>query len=268
MFYGKVIADEIQEKIYSLFLNGETIEKISSQVNFGTHVVKKVIRSKSNSNLTITELKSLKNKNVNEQITQCIYGSLLGDSSLSKKYSKNNFVSFAFCSSHCNKQKNYLIKKSKVLGVKPRTYIKGDNSWSPNSKYWTLSYHNKLFLQNVYDQCFINNVKTVSAKWVNVINWEGIAYWFMDDGCSHAYKNAQTIQVNFSTLSFSKSEIDLLISKFKSLGVATHTVKSQHGKGMVLAVDSKDVNFFMSKIEPFIVPCMKYKIKKDKKKWT
>lgn len=267
MYNGKVIADDVKEKIYSFFLDGETIERISDLVNIGTHLVRKIIKIKSGTNLTITEIKLLNNKIVDEHIIQCVYGSLLGDGSLSKKYSKNDFVNFTFASSHCDVQKNYLIKKSEILGVNPRNYIKGNNSWSPGSKYWVVNYNNKLFLQEVYENCFTDNIKSISQKWMNIIDWEGIAYWFMDDGCSYTYKNAETVQANFSTLSFTKLDIDLLMEKFNSLGVSSHTVKSQHGNGMVLTIDSKYVNYFMSKIEPFIVPCMKYKIKKDNKKW-
>ncbi|MGI0058200.1 MAG: hypothetical protein ACREBJ_00395 [Nitrosotalea sp.] len=266
MYYGKIISTEAKEKILELFHNGETIKDISKLVNLGTHCVKKCVFEEY-SLKSITDIKQQLNKdNVNEHQIQCIYGSLLGDSSLSKKLSTNNFLSYSFATSHCDVQKEYLIHKAEILNTNPHSYTKNDNSWSPGSIYWKTTYHNKLFLQDVYETCFINDRKTVSQKWVDIIDWEGIAYWFMDDGCSHAYKNAQTIQVNFSTLSFIKPEIDLLINKFCKLGISSHTVKSQHGNGIVLTIDSGDVNNFMSKIEPFMVSCMDYKIKKDNRK--
>ncbi len=266
MYYGKIIPPEVKEKILELFRDGETVQNISEIVKLGKHCVKKSIleeyRLKS-----ITDVKQQLNKNnINKHQIQCIYGSLLGDSSLSKKLSVNNFTNYTFSMSHCNEQKEYLLYKAKILNTNSHSYIKNDNSWSPGSTYWKTNYHNKLFLQDVYKDCFVNNRKTVSQKWLDIIDWEGIAYWFMDDGCSYAYKNAKTIQVNFSTLSFSKLEIDLLIDKFCKLGISSHTVKSQHGNGIVLTIDSSDVNNFMSKIEPFMAPCMNYKIKKDNRK--
>jgi len=263
MYCKRTISDEVKNAVFTLFDDNKSIEQISKETKISCYFVRKIIKSK-NGGLSIIDIKSNnKRDGVTEKQIQCIYGSLLGDSSLSRK----DYGGFVFSSSHCDKQKDYLIYKSNILGAEAHHYIKGKNSWSPDSIYWSFSYHNRIFLQEVHDNCFADGYKTVSKNWANIINWEGIAYWFMDDGCSHAYKNASTVQANFSTLSFYEPEVDILIDRFNELGVSSHKVKSQHGKGIVLTIDSKCVNYFMDQIEPFVVPCMMYKIKKDNKKW-
>lgn len=266
MYLGKKVSDEIKNDICLEFYNNKTISEIALKFSISNYFASKIIKEKYGDSLI--NIKSLiKKEKINDAQIQCIYGSLLGDSSLSKKVSKNGFISFVFACSHCDNQKDFLMKKADILKVTAHSYIKSENSWSPGSLYWKVNYHNKLFLKEVYEKCFIDERKSITKEWLSILNWEGIAYWFMDDGCSHKYKNATTVQTNFSTLSFTNSEIDLLIEKFQTLGIGTHKVKSQHGNGIVLTIDSKYNNIFMQNIEPYMASCMSYKIKKDEKEW-
>jgi hypothetical protein len=245
-------------KIIDLYKSGLTIKQIQEKLQVSEWYVRKPISKIIKQKRFISKLKSKnKEKSVSNSQIQCIYGSLLGDASLTKKKS-----TFCWQVSHCEKQKELLEHKANILSIKTHKYKKNKNSYSPNSIYYKSTYFNKLFLNKVYNDCFINGNKSITNKWLSKLDWEGIAYWFMDDGCSYKYKNAKTVQVSFSTLSFSENEINLLINKFNNLGVNSHKVKSIYGKKIVLNIDSNSVNYFMDKIEPFIVPCMKYKIKR------
>lgn len=261
------ISEDDKIKMVDKFLSGIIVKDLCKEFKISDKTISKIIKNE----IGATNLSDLRLKNkkslVNDSQKQIIYGSLLGDASLSKRYSKNNFVNYCFTTSHCLAQKDFLIQQANILQVTPHSYIKSENSWSPGSEYWKLNYFNKLFLEEVYNKCFIDNRKSVTESWLNEISWEGIANWFMDDGCSYKYINAKTVQVNFSTLSFIESEINLLIQKFYNLMVKSHVVKSQHGNGLILTINSESVNYFMDQISPYMSDCMRYKIKKDIKQW-
>ena len=84
----------------------------------------------------------------------------------------------------------------------------------------------------------------------------------MDDGTS-SYSN-KAIMCRFSTLSFTKDQLQLLQDKL--LEYCIHTTLQSHtdGEGLIIAVRQQSINLFMDLIEPYIVDCMKYKIKRRK----
>ena len=57
------------------------------------------------------------------------------------------------------------------------------------------------YFTELYNQFYVNGVKTVTQEWCDKLTAESIAFWFMDDGC-----NSGTLATN----SFSKEECELL----------------------------------------------------------
>lgn len=264
-YNGIVYPQGTIEKISSLYLDGYSVSKIMETINckFSTYYVRKVLNFLNIKNKDLLNAKSLKKLYlVTDSQKQVIYGSLLGDGSISKRKNKNSNIGYVFSTSHSNKQYKYIQHQADILNVKAGKYIKGENSWSPKSTYYKINYYNLLFLEQVYNNCILNGIKTVTDEWLNQLTWEGIAYWFFDDGCSFKNKNCKTVMVEFSTLSFSKYEIDKLILFLNKFNIKAHTVKSIHGKGFVIRLNSESVNYFMDNIEKYATEDVYYKIKR------
>ena len=191
---------------------------------------------------------------------QFILGSLLGDASLSCRRKE----AYELQVSHCLEQKDWLTHLAKVLGSSVCSYVKDDNSYSAGKEYFRTTYCNKYELKRIYRMCFDGDgIKTVSKAWANSINELAIAVWFMDDGRS-SYVGKDSVVASFSTLSFPKKECILLQNRLQDFDIKTTLQKHSDGQGLVTAIRQKSINKFMDMIGPYVVDCMKYKIKRRK----
>jgi recombination protein RecA len=188
---------------------------------------------------------------------QLILGSLLGDASLSYRQEQG---AYDFQVGHCLGQKELLEYKANILGTKVRSYIKDENSYSAGKEFFITSYYNKYELDRIYKICFSDGIKTVSEEWVSAVNEMAIAIWFMDDGTSSYIQNS--VMARFSTLSFTKEQLEILQRRLEDFDVDTTLQKHADGTGLVIAIRQSSVNKFMDLIDPYIVDCMKYKIKR------
>lgn len=207
------------------------------------------------------EMRKLSNKKNTKLLTyeqeQLILGSLLGDASLISRRG-----TYTFQVGHCLEQKEYLKYKCSILNTNIYSVIKDENSYSGGKEFFTTSYHNKYELEKIYNICFLNGRKTINHLWIEKLDMLGIAIWFMDDGTSSVIKNKKAISVRFSTLSFKKDEIFLLQNKLLEFNIETSLHKHTDGEGIIISVNQNFINKFMNMIEPHIVNCMKYKIKR------
>ena len=109
---------------------------------------------------------------------EIILGGLLGDSSCSLK----KIISF----SQCEKQKDYLIWKSKFFN-KENSIKTIDNTWN-NKKYSRCYFYYYIKKEDEYFYSFIrrnlysDNRKKISLKYLNELTPLSLAIWWMDDG--------------------------------------------------------------------------------------
>jgi len=203
----------------------------------------------------------------NEQL-QCFLGTLLGDASLIYRREL-----YEYQTSHCLEQKEYLEHIANVLNRKPHEYIKCENSFSPGKLYYRVGYNNKTTLEKIAKITTVNYKKSVTEKWVDAIDAIGIAYWFMDDGSSSWYRKTKNHTwrsiVRFSTLSFNEYELKLLQYKLEKYNIGSYFIKCSDKKiknyenRYEIIIKEKSINIFFDMIEPYIVKCMKYKIKRN-----
>lgn len=102
--------------------------------------------------------------------------------------------------------------------------------------------------------------KRVTQAWLDRLGWEGVAWWYQDDG-SLQLRNTAAV---FHTEGFSREECELLASWFTSrgLGAHAHPIKSRRRKGVVyysinLTVAATEV--LMQRIRPYVHRSMRYK---------
>jgi hypothetical protein len=125
-----------------------------------------------------------------------------------------------------------------------------------------MSYQNKGALMKIASIVCVGK-KKVNPKWVNMLTLEGIAYWFMDDGSSSWRVKGKSSFVRFSTQSYNRHEVGLLIGKLRSYGLDARLQYSAYGKGFGIGIPVRGSQRFFHLIKRYVWPirCMHYKIK-------
>lgn len=255
------ITDTLLFEIEHLYNTGLNRKEVSNSLGITEWTVRKALKNKFRNNTEWSCFTAQKKEDIlsNEQY-QCILGTLLGDASLT---SRRN--TWEYQVSHCLAQKEYAEHIGNVLYRNVQQYTKNSNSFSPGSLYFRVNYGNKATLAKIAKQVLVNKKKVVTENWINSLDSLGITYWYMDDGSSSRYSQAQ-VKVSFSSLSFNTLELQLLRDKLSSLGINTslakHSKNTKNEQQYTIEVNSRSINDFMDMIEPHILPCFKYKVKR------
>ena len=200
---------------------------------------------------------------------QLVYGSLLGDACLhrftrySRVSSSISWHAYLLRFSQCERQKPYLLRKKEILqGGSTVTRCFGGFGHPGN----TFVYKNRS-LNDMAPICLdsATGKKKVTEAWLNKLTWEGVAYWYQDDGCcmnseNRLYKSPRH-SVTICTNSFSENEIRLIQAYFNKVGFAWHMWHNEDNKRAIRLVYSSDTPLFLDKIRLWIDPCMAYKIR-------
>ena len=187
--------------------------------------------------------------NLNYFQKSALIGSLLGDSSISKKYILNI--------GHGLKQEEYYKHKIQLLSpnIKFLEYRREKINKRTNNLYISLqAYSNKYEdIVNLRELLYINGKKEITKEILKDFNEISLAYLFMDDGNYEKY-GAKIALCNFSDNSLilfqnflkNKWNIDTSIHKDKTLYIKANSKK-----------------IFKQLISSYIIPSMLYKINKS-----
>lgn len=264
-YQTKHLNDFEKEQVLKLYFNsGLNREEIAKKLNLTQYSVKKLIKE----NVLKDKGKFLLNFSLNKKIIsyeqkQLILGSLLGDASLCRRKRKCKQYQYEFSIIHGEKQLEYLNHSANILNCNVLKGIQKENSFGAGNAIYRINYHNKYELEPLYNMTHINGIKSITDDWLKEIDALGIAYWFMDDGSSYRSKKCGfTVQTHFHTQSFNKNDHEKLIIKLNSFGIESTISKVQDGTEMNIYIKQNSVNKLMDLIDPYIVDCMKYKIKR------
>lgn len=248
------VSEEILEEIIKLNKLGLTNKQIADKLNMVPSTVRKYLKQ---NNL---ETHSLRTKRISEKdiiLTQeqieVIYGSLLGDMNIGINW-KNARITIT----HGTGQEEYFDHKCSIF-----KNILGKVNKTPRFDKRTNKYYNRYSVRllshpiftKIYNECYINGVKTVTKEWLNKITPRGLAFWFMDDG-----NNRGILAVN----SFSYEECLLIQQWFKDTYNISTTIEHQKNKGgiqYILYIKAESRPTFYKLVEPYIIPSMQYKFK-------
>ena len=187
--------------------------------------------------------------NLNYFQKSALIGSLLGDSSISKKYILNI--------GHGLKQEEYYKHKIQLLSpnIKFLEYRREKIDKRTNNLYISLqAYSNKYEdIVNLKELLYINDKKEITKEILKDFNEISLAYLYMDDGNYEKY-GAKIALCNFSNNSLilfqnflkNKWNIDTSIHKDKTLYIKANSKK-----------------IFIQLISSYIIPSMLYKINKS-----
>lgn len=105
-----------------------------------------------------------------------------------------------------------------------------------------------------------NNKKVLDPFYLKYLTPEGLAIWYMDDGCTYVSKSKKDYQATISTYT-SKKEAETLIKFFKDKFNIEFHLQHQCKDQYNIRTYSSQTLKFIKLIEPFVPDCMAYKVK-------
>jgi len=186
-----------------------------------------------------------------KEMAGTLYGTLLGDASLTKPNPGNSRLTFG------QSNKDYAEWKAGLftsIGVKtPTLYGTTWRAQSPRLPLFT----------GLYNQMYYEGRKTVPIHAMKTITPLGLALLYMDDGDFHKQKQ----EVKIATMSFNQAEHEVLqkgLFKRFNLHFNVHQ-RSSHGGNRkshyyYLRMKQSDRLDFFSLIQPYVPECMSYKL--------
>lgn len=244
-FNYKCKIENLLEDIKELKKQGLGNRKISELLNIPRTSLMYLFRKHNLENIKYIP----KYANLNYFQKSALIGSLLGDSSISKKYILNI--------GHGLKQEEYYKHKIQLLSpnIKFLEYRREKIDKRTNNLYISLqAYSNKYEdIVNLKELLYINGKKEITKEILKDFNEISLAYLYMDDGNYEKY-GAKIALCNFSNNSLmlfqnflkNKWNIDTSIHKDKTLYIKANSKK-----------------IFIQLISSYIIPSMLYKINKS-----
>lgn len=185
-----------------------------------------------------------------ERQLQIIYGSLLGDASISNGKKGDYECESVFEVKHCAKQKDYLFWKYEEL-----KNLSSSEPKETNNGQWRFRTFHHPFFSCLRRKWYPAGIKLISQDHLNLINLLGIAVWFMDDGSLSKASNF----IKFHTCAFSDSEHNALSFWFENkFGISSHMKIYSGYRNLVIDLDSRKQ--FVKIIKPYVIPSMMYKV--------
>ena len=173
---------------------------------------------------------------LDDRIRSIIYGTLMGDSYISRHYAKRcDKNTYQFRVEHSTKQELYVKwLRDQLTELQPQelsyrnrvVYIKGRKISSStvaliickNSIMWQ-------HLRNIfYDG---SGIKRVTPEIMDGMTCESVALWYMDDGCYHQYRNVAAI----ATHSYTLGEHHIMVDGIHRITGATPTISKKCHSG-------------------------------------
>lgn len=199
-------------------------------------------------------------RKLTEQRVQLLLGTLLGDGSMSFRTRYPHYQS-----NHGWNQHEYNLTKARILREFVRTSPKkAKNSGYGNylSRFNTLSSPAFEFIRTLcYRQVGNKYKKHINQRWLDRLTWEGIAWWYMDDG-SLLIKGPSAL-ATFRTEGFLKRDITLLQRELTSRGIecSAHSYQKPNAKRRYWYIQCSVVGTIalITRTKPYAVKSMKYK---------
>jgi len=190
----------------------------------------------------------------------------IGDGYISSKKSKKwNYTQYSICFTHSIKQLEYLQYKANLVnsilgGRQNEVHLCNNNGYE--GCYYSKSDKSLRLIRN---KLYKNGKKCISRDILDLLDEQGIAIWFMDDGCtSYMKRNGKIhgIVLQISTCLDTVEELQVLIDYFKERWDIKFGIKKEHGK-YSLQCATKETRKFMKIVKSYIlkIESMKYKIK-------
>lgn len=188
-------------------------------------------------------------------------GMVLGDSTIAlPKQGKNAYMRIQ----HGLKAFEYLEHKAKMLRELTDVTVGTVSGKYPGVYVRTKTHPLYTRLRKL---AYPNGKKKVVKTWLNWLNAEGLAIWYMDDGCliksysrnKSGRRRIYRREVFLNTCSFSLEENELLVEFIRERFGVNFRIRSYGGYNR-LQIGAIEANKFLEIVAPYIVPSMEYKL--------
>lgn len=193
---------------------------------------------------------------LNQQQRDIIVGLLLGDGHLE---TKNHGRTYRLKIEHSINQKEYVDWQYAIFKNHTRTGPKLKVQMV-NGKQYQKYYFSTIATGSLrfYGQQFYPHGKKCVPKFIGkMLEPQGLAVWFMDDG---SYKSKQHRSLILNTQGFVPQDI-VRLQKVLQEKFSIETVRRKQKEGEQIYIPGKQVPGFIQKIKPYILPSMEYKIR-------
>jgi len=203
------------------------------------------------SEITIGDMIAVKGRFLSDFQKSVIFGTLLGDASISYNRKTMQLVSV-----HGQNQLDYIRIKQVIF---KGSLYKCRGGYLPEKFLWRVHSPSIDDLDDIFNVCYKNSKKSVSVEWLNRIDAIGLAMWYMDDGSITSNRGRSKCAL-FHTEGFSKEECKLIVSWFdKSWGIKS-SVYTNGAKGQYyIRLTCASSIVFWDIIAPWCIPSMNYK---------
>lgn len=195
-----------------------------------------------------------------------IYGSLLGDAHFNLRESRHKSNSCQLFFNHGEPQKDYLFLKHKILENFAHNIGRSNSGYRKENSNYCFECNKIEGMQEILENCTINRKKKVNKKWIDKLDLIALTFWYLDDGNLHKRMESFGYSYNsqFSTQSFDKEEVLLLINKLNSYGYdakirvwGNRKCDGKEAYKIILTVEG--TKKFIKDISQYIPKCMSYK---------
>ncbi len=202
----------------------------------------------------LNAIKTPNNYQYNSEEFQIILGSVLGDGSLIKTHTNGGTI---LKIAHCEKQKEYLEYKWNFLknNASEIKHYKFHDSRRKNPEYYNYQFYTKSSktLNEMYNNWY-HPYKIIYREDLLKLAPLGLAIWYMDDG--YKVKDGGAM---LCTNNFTKFELEIIKDMFlKNFNIE---VTLNNNVSNLVYIPFKEFPKFKKIIEPYIIDCMKYKLK-------
>ena len=191
-----------------------------------------------------------------EDQKQVILGTLLGDACINcRKGSKRRRTMYV---SHGNKQLRYLKWKHAMLNCnnKVMPYTTGYGSLAHRFMF------THPFVEEVWSNNYISDIKHVSADWIKQLNPLGLAVWFQDDGSCSSNGNKYISKagelrryyyprITFATYCFDKCSINNILDGLRHHGFKCRA--DYTAKGPVVVLSTRAARRFIEAVGKYVM---------------
>lgn len=203
---------------------------------------------------------------MDNKIKEMLVGLTIGDGYIQKKDSKEyNYTQYTIILKHCEKQKEYIEYKAKILenifGTEVKVHAINNNGYPG----YYCSKSGKI-LKEIRELLYPNGKKHITKECLELLTPETLAIWYMDDGSLSARRKNGKISSYEMTLNtyVSDEEHDLIIQYFLEKW-NVHFSKAKSHNGYRLRCGTIEARKFIKIIDQYVIPSMKYKTNISKK---
>jgi hypothetical protein len=212
-------------------------------------------------------------KRTRRELQGSVLGMIMGDGSLFRNYNsmKQPTGHYKLSISHSSKQTDYLKYKMNIvqdmfsypLECRNRIVKSSNNKTYPVVRFDTRISSRLSFLQRL---TYLNGKKRILPEMLNRLTIEGLAYWFLDDGCLYSRIRGSTEgleqTVIFCLASFPEEDVllfrDWLIWKYD---IHFNIAKISGNRGLELRRGISEGHKLLNLVEQYTCPSMEYKVR-------